>query len=53
MRISVLGPEGVARLDAAARRIVERSGVLLPHEDASGLFERAGARTEWETIRAQ
>jgi len=33
MKIEVLGDEGVARIDDAARKILQRTGVLVPHEE--------------------
>jgi trimethylamine--corrinoid protein Co-methyltransferase len=46
LTLSVLCPEGVARIDEAARAILSRTGVLLPHEQALGLFARAGASVD-------
>jgi len=46
MRIRVLGEAGVRRLDAAAREILARTGVVLPHEGALRLFDEAGARVD-------
>jgi trimethylamine--corrinoid protein Co-methyltransferase len=44
--LRVLGDEGVHRIDAAARRILEQTGVEIPHEDVLALFRRAGAQVD-------
>ena len=46
MKIAVLGSEGVSRIDGAARRILERTGVEVPHEEMLALFAKAGARVD-------
>jgi trimethylamine--corrinoid protein Co-methyltransferase len=46
MNLSVLGPDGVSKIDAAARHILERTGVDVPHDEVLGLFERAGAKVD-------
>ncbi len=43
MKLSVLGPEGVGRVDEAARRILSRTGVIVPHEKMLDMFDEAGA----------
>jgi len=45
-RIEILGSDGTARIDGAARRILARTGVHLPHDEALLLFERAGANVD-------
>jgi trimethylamine---corrinoid protein Co-methyltransferase len=44
--LTVLGDEGVRTIDAAARSILGRTGVEIPHEDALALFRRAGAAVD-------
>jgi len=46
MALTVLGFEGVERIDRAARTILERTGVLVPHEEMLDLFADAGAETD-------
>ena len=46
MKLEVLGSEGVARIDAAAKAILSRTGVLVPHEEMCRLFARAGASVD-------
>ena len=46
MKLEVLGPEGVARMDRAARAILDRTGVKVPHAEMLDRFERAGARVD-------
>ncbi|MHB9030366.1 MAG: trimethylamine methyltransferase family protein, partial [Candidatus Latescibacterota bacterium] len=53
MSIKVLGETGTARLDEAARAILQRTGVHLPHGEALGLFREAGAEVEIETQRVR
>ncbi len=43
IRLRVLDAENLARLDEAARSILERTGIELPHEEALRLFADAGA----------
>ena len=45
-RLQVLGPEGVRRIDGAARDILHRTGVLVPHEEMLRLFAEAGAAVD-------
>ncbi|MCE5252473.1 trimethylamine methyltransferase family protein [bacterium] len=53
MKIQVLGQEGVARIDEAARRILERTGVEIPHNEMLGLFARAGAKVDIPSRRVR
>ena len=46
MKLRVLNESGVGRIDAAARRILERTGVQIPHDEMVGLFARAGASVD-------
>jgi trimethylamine--corrinoid protein Co-methyltransferase len=46
MKIEILGRNGCDRIDRAARRILERTGVLVPHADMCRLFRQAGARVD-------
>ncbi len=46
MKLEVLGNKGIERMDAAARRILERTGVLVPHERMPGLLAKAGAKVD-------
>ncbi len=50
-KFEILGAEGTERIDRAARRILERTGVVLPHEEALRLFERAGAAVDYSDSR--
>ncbi|RPI00503.1 MAG: hypothetical protein EHM72_09025 [Calditrichaeota bacterium] len=43
VHISVLGIDGVHRLDQAAKRILAETGVDIPHEEMRSLFVKAGA----------
>ncbi len=46
MKLEVLGNEGIARIDKAAHRILEVTGVEIPHEGMCDMFSRAGARVD-------
>lgn len=46
MKLEALGREGLERIDGAARRILERTGVEIPHQEALRLFAQAGARVD-------
>jgi len=46
MNLRVLGDEGVARIDQAARHILERTGVLVPHDEMVAMFDRAGGSVD-------
>ena len=46
MKIDILGEEGVYRIDEAARQILERTGVQIPHNEMLELFIRAGANVD-------
>ena len=46
MKLEVLGAEGVARIDTAAKAILSRTGVLVPHGEMCLLFEKAGASVD-------
>ena len=46
MRLSVLGPQGVGRIDEGARKILARTGVVVPHEKMLDLFADAGAQVD-------
>jgi alpha-mannosidase len=50
MKLEVLGPEGIARMDRAARAILDRTGVKVPHAEMLDRFERAGARVDREAL---
>ena len=52
-KLQVLGPDGVSRIDRAAREILRRTGVLVPHERMLTLLDRAGASVEsiFRTLR--
>lgn len=43
MRVEVLGAGNVSRIDRAAREILERTGVWVPHDQMLDLFADAGA----------
>jgi trimethylamine--corrinoid protein Co-methyltransferase len=45
-RVEVLGREGCQRIDRAAKSILERTGILVPHEEMCALFGKAGASVE-------
>lgn len=53
MKLQVLGSEGVAKIDRAARQILERTGVLVPHENMLGLFAKAGAKVDRSAQRVR
>ncbi|MBA7578831.1 Glycine betaine methyltransferase [subsurface metagenome] len=46
MKLEVLGFEGISRIDKAARSILERTGVEIPHEEMLSLFMKAGASVD-------
>ena len=46
MRLSVLNLDTVQRIDSAARSILQRVGVAIPHEATLGLFAQAGAEVD-------
>ena len=51
MKLEILGSEGVARIDAAARRILARTGVDVPHERMLALLADAGADVDGRRVR--
>jgi len=53
MRLSTLGPEGTQRIDQAARRILERTGVEIPHAEMQSLFRQAGANVDVSSRRVR
>jgi trimethylamine--corrinoid protein Co-methyltransferase len=53
MKLDVLGSEGVRKIDEAARRILERTGVEVPHEEMLRLFEKSGARVDAAATRVR
>ena len=46
MMTQILGPDGCRRIDAAAKSILSRTGVLVPHEEMCSLFDKAGAQVD-------
>ena len=46
MHARVLSEEQIARLHDASLRILERTGVVVPHGDVLGRFQEAGARVD-------
>jgi len=46
MKLSVLGNDGITRIDEAAKSILWNTGVDLPHEKMRTLFHNAGARVD-------
>jgi trimethylamine--corrinoid protein Co-methyltransferase len=53
VKLEVLGNEGVRKVDQAARQILERTGVLVPHERMLSLFEKAGAKVDLASQRVR
>lgn len=53
MDVRVLGADGTARIDEAARVILRRTGVQLPHERALELFAQAGAEVDHAARRVR
>ena len=53
MKLTVLGEEGVFRIDKAARRILERTGVEIPHHEMLELFNSAGADVDDSTQKVR
>jgi len=53
MRLHILGEQGVARIDEAARSILERTGVEIPHDEMLRLFARAGAQVDSSSHRVR
>ena len=50
-RLEVLGPDGIDRIDVAARTILRQTGVIVPHERMLKLLAAAGAAVEGERVR--
>jgi len=46
MKLEILGQSGCEQIDRAAKSILERTGVLVPHADMGRLFKRAGASVD-------
>jgi trimethylamine---corrinoid protein Co-methyltransferase len=46
MRLSFLGPDGVLKIDRAARKILEQTGVIVPQKRMLDLFSKAGAKVD-------
>ncbi len=44
--LTVLADEGVRRMDSAARSILDRTGVEIPHDGVLALFRKAGAKVD-------
>lgn len=53
IRLTVLGAAGVQRIDAAARQILERTGVEIPHPEMLELFRCAGANVDQAAQRVR
>ncbi len=53
MNIHVLGEEGISRIDAAARQILERTGIEIPHDEMLSLFRKAGADVDTSLKRVR
>ncbi|MBN1344375.1 MAG: trimethylamine methyltransferase family protein [Phycisphaerae bacterium] len=53
MKLNVLGGEGIAKIDSAARRILRQTGVLVPHEEMLALLAKAGADVDAASGRAR
>jgi len=46
MILRVLNEDGVEKIDRAARSILERTGVEIPHDEMCAMFGRAGAKVD-------
>ena len=53
MEISVLSSEDIERIDGASIRILERTGVEVPHEEMRNRFEKAGAKVDHGSKRVR
>ena len=53
MNLTVLGKNGVSRIDEAARTILLRTGVEIPHREMLGLFADAGAKVDRTSNRVR
>jgi len=53
MKLSLLTGDEIARIDGAARRILERTGVEVPHEEMLRLLAKAGAGVDAAGGRAR
>ena len=53
MKLEILGPSGINQIDQAARRILSRTGVLVPHPKMLELFTRAGASVDQASGRVR
>ncbi len=52
-RLEILGDDGVRRVDAAAKEIRRRTGVLVPHEETLKRFAKAGADVDEASARVR
>lgn len=46
MKLEILGRPGCKTIDKAAKQILERTGVLVPHAEMCKLFKKAGAKVD-------
>lgn len=46
MKLEILGKKGCGQIDRAAKSILERTGVLIPHPEMCELFKKAGATVD-------
>jgi len=53
MKLTVLGEEGVTRIDEAARKILERTGVEITHHEMLELFKSAGGYVDDSSQRVR
>ena len=53
MFCSLLGDEQIQRIHQASLDILERVGVVVPHQDMLGRLEDAGAAVDWQAQRAR
>ncbi len=53
MELKVLNTDDIARIDQAAREILERTGVLVPHQQMLELFADAGAKVKSDEQRVR
>lgn len=53
LKLEVLGSQGIHRIDTAARSILQKTGVVVPHQRMLKLFENAGAAVNYENERVR
>ena len=53
MQFKVLSDDQLAKIDKATRKILEQTGVEIPHEEMLKLFDKAGAKVDFSSNRVR